>query len=226
MGMSIRLGKSNAWNVSEDSDNNISISSELVERTSEKTTYKVIVTIDYLSKRMNRRVADGEIYVCLYEKCRDSKGFNQSHYRYDPCPSYALHHNLVHTFGSTTDSHQYLQKVVRGKKRYIYTVTLNADVSDCYYDGYNDYYRLVDKVKWHNSVGYNFYNTYYEIGASLLHIRKFKNAIIEENTALKECPDDFRCYTYEYNIYIPFCFTNMASFASNVCYTDLIRLDL
>ena len=232
MGMSMRLGKSNAWSLNEDSTNNISISSELVERTSEKTTYKVIVTIDALSKRMNRRVDDGEIYVCLYEKCRDAKGYNQSHDPWDPSPAYAYSYNLVHTFDLTANSYEYLQKVVRGKNQYIYTVVLGADE---YYYSNDSYIRFVDRVKSYNSKGYNFYNTYYNIGASLLHIRNSKLVYNPEigyeeykNTFLKSLSDS-GCFGYD--IYdgsdtTKTCFDKMPSFASNVCYTDLIRLDL
>ncbi len=233
--MSMRLGKSNAWSVSGRGKiaNAISISYELVERTSEKTTYKVIVTIDNLSVRMNRRVDDGEIYVCLYEKCCDSKGYNESFdgdSRYGS-PSYATANNLVH---GGLAYWRYLQKVVRGKNQYVYTVTLNADDSDYYYDSYNDYSRIVESVKWYNYTK-DYYDTYYNVGASLLHIRNYKWVYTSgegykkcKNTFLKSLSDSgcFDMAIYAGDDKTKTCFDNMPSFASNLAYTPLIKLEL
>lgn len=223
MGMSMRLGKSNAWSLSGRGKiaNAISISYELVERTSEKTTYKVIVTIDNLSVRMNRRVDDGEIYVCLYELAHNWRGINNESENL-----YCCYQNCT----SGTNSRRYLQKVVRGKNKYIFTVNLYQALSDTFYSWGNSYSRMVYRTKyvWGDDAENGIY---YIIGASLLHITniRYNHNRDEhyENVFLKESSYDFRWYSNMCgNNNDSSYFTNMFSFASNLTRTSPIKLEL
>ena len=224
MGMSVRLGKSNAWSVCGDSDPicDLSISHELVKRTSEKTTYRVIVTVELLSKRMDRRVDDGEMYVCLYELAHSWKGVSRE---CDYENYYSERKNRV----EGDCSHSYLQQIVRGKNQYVFNVDLYQELSDTFYQNGNSYSRMVKRVKyiWGDDARDGIY---YIIGADLLHIRNTRYFIEnhvrvpKKNPMLEKSAYDFRWYSSTLDT-APL-FTNMLSFASNIAFTDTIKLHL
>ena len=219
--MSMRLGKSNAWSVC-DSTCDLSISHELVERTSEKTTYRVIVTVERLSKRMNRRVDDGELYVCLYEIAHSWRGKHREDNSNNP---YCDCQNCV----SGERPHKYLQQIVRGKNQYIFNVDLYQELSDTFYNYGNSYSRMVEytKRRWGDDAEDGIY---YIIGADLLHIRNTRNIIenhmhvTKKNPMLEKSAYDFRWYSNTCDTHPSF--VNMLSFASNITCTDTITLYL
>lgn len=189
MGMSMKLGKSNAWTLSKSSDPSwgtcdISISSKVIKSIANtETTYEVTITINTLSARMNRRVDDGELYICLYERAKLSKGYSMN--AEYPDAVYARKHNLT----TGNKKWHYLQRVIRGKKDYVFNITLSRiDTKDSFYDyGWNTLGRVIQdkRRKGQDST------LYYIVGGCLLHIRNKKinlsgnnwfNKSLEEST--------------------------------------------